>query len=79
MYWCACVRILLLQHSQTFESTILVFIIVVRLHSDAYLRSLTLSHKMGGEKMCRISFFLVVTRTLNRDCYLALFLESPKQ
>ena len=47
MYWCACVRILLLQLSQTFESIILVFIIVVRLHSDAYLRSLSLSHKIG--------------------------------
>ena len=50
MYWCACVRILLLQQSQTFEGIILVFIIVVRLHSDAYLRSLSLSHKMGGRK-----------------------------
>ena len=51
MYWCIFIRILLLQQSQTFESIILVFIIFVRLHSDAYLRSLTPSHKMGGEKM----------------------------
>ena len=74
MYWCACVRILLLQLSQTFESIILVFIIVVRLHSDAYLRSLTLSHKMGGEKMYGFStiwrkmygfgFFLVCEASL---------------
>ena len=45
----------MLQLSQTFESIILVFIIVVCLHSDAYLRSLMLSHKMGGEKMYSIS------------------------
>ena len=51
MYWYIFVRILLLQQSQTFESIILIFIILVRLYSDAYLRSLTLSHKMGGEKM----------------------------
>ena len=50
MYWCIFVRILLLQQSETFESIILVFIIVVRLHSDACLRSLTLSHKIGGEQ-----------------------------
>ena len=58
MYWCALIRILLLQQSQTFESIIRIFIILVRLHSDAYLRSLTLSHKMEGEKMYWISFFL---------------------
>ena len=51
VYWRALIRILLLQQSQTFESIILVFIFVVYLHSDAYLRTLTLSHKMGGEKM----------------------------
>ena len=38
------------QINQTFHSTILVFIIVVSLHSDAYLRSFTLSHKIGGEQ-----------------------------
>ena len=69
MYWCALIQILLLQQSQTFDSIIFVFIIVVRLHSDAYLRSLTLSHKMGSRKlywistiwrkMYWISFFLV--------------------
>jgi hypothetical protein len=46
----------LLQQSQTFESIILVFIIVVRLHSDAYVRTLTLSHKMRGVKV--FLFFL---------------------
>ena len=51
MYWCALIRILFVQQSQTFQSTFLVFIIVVRLHSDAYLRSSTLSHKMGVAKM----------------------------
>ena len=50
MYWCALIRIHCAQINQTFHSTILVFIIVVSLHSDAYLRSLTLSHKIGGEQ-----------------------------
>ena len=40
MYWCALIRIRFAQINQTFHSTILVFIIVVSLHSDAYLRSL---------------------------------------
>jgi len=68
VYWCACVRILLLQLTQTFESIILVFIILVRLHSDAYVRSLTLSHKMGGEKMCWISTILT------KMCWISFFL-----
>ena len=50
MYWCALIRIRFAQINQTLHSTILVFIIVVSLHSDAYLRSLTLSHKIGGEQ-----------------------------
>ena len=52
MYWCALIRIRFAQINQTFHSTILVFIIVVSLHSDAYLRSLTLSHKIGGRTKC---------------------------
>ena len=50
MYWCALIRIRFAQINQTFHSSILVFIIVVSLHFDAYLRSLTLSHKIGGEQ-----------------------------
>jgi len=57
MYWCALIRILFVQQSQTFQSTFLVFIIVVRLHSDAYLRSSTLSHKMGVAKLCGFRLF----------------------
>ena len=53
VYWCALIRILLLQQSQTFDSVILVLIFF--LHSDAYLRSLTLSHKMGSHKLYWIS------------------------
>ena len=44
------IQIRFAQINQTLHSTILVFIIVVSLHSDAYLRSLTLSHKIGGEQ-----------------------------
>jgi len=55
VYRRALIRILLLQLSQTFDSTILVLIIVVRLHSNAYMRSLTLFHKMRGVKMCSVS------------------------
>ena len=58
MYWCALIRIRFAQINQTFHSTILVFIIVVRLHSDAYLRSLTLSHKIGGEQNVREQYNL---------------------
>ena len=50
MYWCALIRIRFAQINQTFHIIILVSIIVVHLHSDAYLRSLTLSHKIGGEQ-----------------------------
>ena len=56
-YYRALIRIRFAQINQTLHSTILVFIIVVSLHSDAYLRSLTLSHKIGGAKMCPFGTF----------------------
>ena len=57
-YYRALIRIRFAQINQTLHSTILVFIIVVSLHSDAYLRSLTLSHKIGGEQNVRDQYNL---------------------
>jgi len=33
-------------------------VVIVHLHSDAYLRSLTLSHKIGGEQNVRDQYNL---------------------
>ena len=49
-YYRALKRILFTLLSQTFECNIFVAVVIVILDSDVYLRSLMLSHKMGGEK-----------------------------
>ena len=75
MYWCALIRICFAQINQTFHSTILVSILVVHLHSDAYLRSLTLSHKIGGEQNVLDQFFspLFSLFSLSGRCFFLYF------
>jgi len=50
-------------------------VVIVHLHSDAYLRSLTLSHKIGGEQNVRDQYNLAKNV---RDQFFSRFFSNPK-